>query len=259
MTGNWKRWVAHSAVGPWARQLHGTLARWTGRAPGADKSRDYDLQTVAVMRRVLKPDSNCIDVGCHEGSMLRVMLRLAPRGRHFAFEPLPGHFAGLQRTFARYPNVQLRECALSDAAGRASFQHVVSNPAYSGLRPRRYDSPDERVQQIEVRTDRLDDVVPHELPVHFVKVDVEGAELQVFRGAVETLRAHRPVVVFEHGLGGADYYGTRPGDIHDLLAGECGLRLFVMAEWLARGPALGRDAFCDQFSSGRDYYFMAAP
>jgi hypothetical protein len=137
---------------------------------------------------------------------------------------------------------------------------VVSNPAYSGLRRRRYDSPDERVEQIVVRTERLDDVVPRDMPLHFVKVDVEGAELQVFRGAVATLRAHRPVVVFEHGLGGADYYGTRPGDVHDLLAGDCGLRLFVMADWLAHGgPALGREAFCEQFSSGRDYYFMAAP
>jgi hypothetical protein len=94
-----------------------------------------------------------------------------------------------------------------------------------------------------------------------MKVDVEGAELQVFKGAVETITRSRPLIVFEHGLGGADYYGTSPGDMYDLLAGRCGLRLFLMTEWLQSdgSASLNRNAFCTQFSSGANYYFLAAP
>jgi hypothetical protein len=55
---------------------------------------------------------------------------------------------------------------------------------------------------------------------------VEGAEREVFEGAIETLRRHRPVVWFEHGAGGADHYGTTPADVHALLVDEAGLRIF---------------------------------
>lgn len=247
---------------PLARKVHATLtgSRDASDATGVDKNRMYDRQTSEVMRRVLREETHCVDVGCHRGSILQEMLRFSPRGQHFAFEPLPGMYADLRKAFGGRANVHLHECALSDVAGTTSFQHVVSNPAYSGLRRRRYDRPHEQLQEIQVRTERLDAIVPADTRIGFIKIDVEGGELQVLRGAARTIRTSRPVIVFEHGLGGADYYGTHPGDVHDLLAGECGLRLFVMADWLA-GPgtaSLSRQAFCEQFSSGSQYYFMAA-
>jgi hypothetical protein len=65
-----------------------------------------------------------------------------------------------------------------------------------------------------------------------MKVDVEGAELQVFKGTVQTIKRSRPLIVFEHGLGAADYCGTAPEILYDLLGGDCGLRLFLMEDWL---------------------------
>jgi SAM-dependent MidA family methyltransferase len=41
------------------------------------------------MSRVLKKDSNCIDIGANEGTILRDMLKFAPRGDHMAIEPIP--------------------------------------------------------------------------------------------------------------------------------------------------------------------------
>lgn len=257
-----KQMLLGTALEPLARKVHAALTRGCGAASDAgDKGLMYDLQTLEVMKRVLRDDSNCVDVGCHQGSILKEMLRLAPRGTHFAFEPLPGLYAGLRATFGSVANVRLHDYALSDVAGTTSFQHVVSNPAYSGLRQRRYDRSHEQVQEIRVTTQLLDQVVPEHVPIRFIKVDVEGAELQVLKGAAATIRKNRPVIVFEHGLGGADYYGTRPEQVYDLLAGECGLRLFVMADWLEHEgkAALAREAFCQQFSSGSHFYFMAAP
>jgi FkbM family methyltransferase len=252
--------VVGTALEPLARKVH---AAFTGASAGAsqaaEKSRNYDLQTLQVMQRVLGEASNCVDVGCHQGSMLQEMLRFAPRGQHFAFEPIPALYSGLQEKFGHLPNVHLHDCALSDIAGATTFQHVVSNPAYSGLRRRRYDRAHEQVEEIRVETRLLDTLLPADLPVRFIKVDVEGAELQVLQGAAETIRKHRPVIVFEHGLGGADYYATRPEQVHDLLAARCGLRLFVMADWLQDADrSLGREAFCTKFSTGSDYYYMAA-
>ncbi len=233
-----------------------TIRRLLRREPAA---LSYDEQTSAVMARMLKPDSVTVDVGAHVGSVLIEMVRYAPQGRHFAFEPIPGCFVKLKKRFGRSKGVELFEYALAAEAGTATFQHVVSRPTYSGLRQRRYDRPNEKVVPIEVQCARLDDVIPASVKVGFVKVDVEGGEYGVFRGGVETLRRSRPVVVFEHGVGGADHYGTEPEQVFDLLQDECGLSLSLMLRYLAGEPPLDRAGFAEEFGSGRNYYFIAYP
>ncbi len=115
-----------------------------------------------------------------------------------------------------------------------------------------------RVEKITVRVERLDDVLPPDLPIHFMKVDVEGAELQVFRGALETIRRHRPLIAFEHGPGASDHYGTRPDDIYDLLVGSCGLNISLLPAYLEDGPALQRDEFRAQYG-GEHWYLLEHP
>src|ERR1035437_848192 len=129
-----------------------------------------------------------------------------------------------------------------------------------GLLKRRFDRPHEDVVEIRVKLGRLDDLLPPDLDVRLVKIDVEGAELQVLRGGLEMLRRSRPFVVFEHGLGAADCYGTRPEMVFDLFA-DCSLRLSLMGDWLESGATkvLSREAFADEFNTARNYYFLAHP
>lgn len=218
----------------------------------------YDQQTAQVIERVLDRRSSAIDVGCHEGSILDVILRHAPEGEHHAFEPLPDLFARLREKYAGNPQVHLHETALSDAPGEATFQHVVTNPGYSGLLRRRFDRPHEDVVEIRVKLARLDDIVGPTADVRLIKIDVEGAELQVLRGARELLRRSRPFVVFEHGQGAADVYGTRPEHVYELFA-ECGMRLSLMGDWLASGgtKTLAREDFVREFDRVTNYYFLA--
>ena len=225
-----------------------------------DRNALYDRQTDAVMRRLLSTRSNCVDVGCHEGAILDEILRFAPDGVHYAFEPLPHLFSALEAKYAAAKRVHLYRAALSEAAGTSSFQHVVTNPGYSGLRKRRYDRPDEDVVEIEVKVLRLDDVLPAELTIRLLKIDVEGAELGVIEGAREMLSRCRPYVVFEHGLGAADHYGTRPETVYDVLT-DCGLQLSLMSDWLASNgtQTLSRAAFVNEFDDGRNFYFLAHP
>ncbi len=258
-----KKMVVGTFIEPLARKVHSlfTDARVAERTSNVeDKNHLYDIQTIEVMKRVLKKGSNCVDVGCHQGSILREILSFAPKGSHFAFEPLPEMYKGLLESFGGIQGLHIFNCALSDTTGTTSFQHVISNPGYSGLRQRRYDRPYEEIQEISVKTELLDKLIPRALPIHFIKVDVEGAELQVFRGGIETIKSSRPVIVFEHGLGAADHYGTSPESIYDLLTSQCDLRLFLMSHWLESNGthSLSREAFCEQFYSGNHYYFMAA-
>ncbi len=215
----------------------------------------YDFQTRQVLRRCLRPDSNCVDVGAHAGHILREMLAAAPRGRHLAIEPVPRFHALLARKYGA--RVTLLDCALSDREGEAEFVWFPERPALSGFRERTM-TADYRPERLRVRMRRLDDVVPAGQRIDLVKIDVEGAELQVLRGAVQTLHAWRPIVLFETGPGGADEYGTRPEEIFDLLAGA-GLAVSVMEYWLAGKPALSREEFLGRFLKGYDFFFMAYP
>lgn len=234
---------------------HTRLVRELIDASTPPGNHDYDDQTIEVMREVLRPSDTCVDVGANEGLILDHIVAFAPQGRHFAFEPIPDLAARLRE---RFPNVDVHEMALAAEEGTSSFHHVVSNPSYSGLRERRYDRPEETVEIITVRTARLDDVLPTDVEVRLVKIDVEGGEEGVLRGGLKTLERCRPYVVFEHGLGAADYYGTEPETVYDLLRGA-DLRVTLLERYLAHGPSLSRQEFSDHFHEGRNYYFLAHP
>jgi FkbM family methyltransferase len=246
------RRVAKRILGP-------TLSAKLRREPEAAHSNDfYDSLSYQVMQRSLKADSISVDIGCHEGLFLQSMVKLSPEGRVYAFEPLPDMFRNLVTRFPS-PRVILSDLALSDETGVVSFNHVVSNPGYSGLRKRTYDRSEEVDRTITVRTDRLDNVIPISDHIDFIKIDVEGAELQVLQGAVNTIRRCKPIVIFEHGLGAADCYRTHPGQVYALLRTECGLKISLLQQWLDKGASLSRKGFEDQFYNRKNFMFIAHP
>ena len=212
--------------------------------------RDTEL-LVALMERVLEPDSDCLDVGAHAGSVLAELVRLAPRGRHVAWEPLPDFAEDLRR---RFPAVDVRQAALSDTPGEREFAHLLADPGWSGFVARPAPGG-EAVETLTVRVERLDDALPEGVRPAFVKIDVEGAEEQMLRGAVDTLREHRPVIAFEHGLGSADHYGTTPQALQRLLAGELGYEIRGLD---GDGP-YDEARFGDLFTSGERVNFAAWP
>lgn len=180
--------------------------------------RDYEL-IVELMERVLEPDSDCIDVGAHEGLFLREMVRIAPRGRHVAWEPLPTFARRLRRDF---PGIEVHEAALAMDRGEVDFQHAIDQPGWSGLRGRPT-SRGSRFETIKVSAERLDDALTAGVRPRVIKIDVEGAEEEVLLGGFRTVREHRPIIVFEYGADAERLYGTPVDRFHDMLTGalEC--------------------------------------
>jgi FkbM family methyltransferase len=154
-----------------------------------------------------------------------------------------------------FPAVEVREAAASDVSGQTEFVVVLAEPGYSGMRERSYPDPSWETERITVQVERVDDVVAADRSVDFMKVDVEGAELQVFRGAFETLKRNRPVIAFEHGPGAAERYGTTPEDVWELLADGLDLRIYDMD---AHAP-LARAQFVELFASGSRWNYVARP
>ena len=242
------------------RLLHGRPSR-TEQA-----DRRYDILTVEAMRRVLRPDSNCIDIGAATGEILRFMQVLAPDGNHHAFEPIPFQASELR---GRFPHVQVHELALSDETGEVDFFVVRDEPRISALR-----DPQEirrlvgdvqgsdrcgQVETIRVTTRRLDEVVHADEPIDLIKIDVEGAEVSVFLGALRTLAKSRPIVIFEYS--GADVeqlYGAT--NLLDILS-EVGFCVSSLEGWLANGSPLGPSEFpnMDATSGLWNWMYVAHP
>lgn len=220
------------------------------------KNQQYDRQTNEIIKLVCSANTNCIDVGAHKGEVLDVMLKHAPSGQHHAFEPIPDMAKALQAKYANTDNVHLHDIALSDKKGTSTFNYVISNPSYSGLVKRKYDRHNEEDTTITVHTNRLDDVLPADYKPGLIKIDVEGGELLVLTGAKATLSKHKPYVIFEHGLGASDMYGSSPDKVYALLTG-CGLKISKLKDWLGKQPSLTLEEFEHIYQTNSEYYFIA--
>jgi len=245
-----------SRLEPLARRVY-QQARCIGR-PRARQSLQYDRDTERIMARVLQPDSCCVDVGAHRGSLLADMVAHAPHGRHLACEPVPHLAARLRR---RFPGVEIHQVAVSDVNGESTFCHVVDDPGLSGMRRLSKVKPGAQVEIITVSTRRLDDLIPTDRTVHFIKIDVEGAQLQVFRGAEATLRRCRPIIVFEHGYLAQEAYGASTDAVWEELGDRLGFRISRLVDWLSGTPQLTREAFNRSVGlhPGSEFCFVAHP
>jgi FkbM family methyltransferase len=229
---------------PFAYRALGALSRRLGRPellavfyPGARQALREEIAMSAVLASALSSDATYVDVGANRGQILREAVRVAPRGRHFAFEPIPAVAAELTRKF---PSVDCRQMALGARADTAQFCHFRSLDGWSGLR-RSTEITDQQgdPEYITVKVSTLDDELG-EMQPRVVKIDVEGAELEVLEGARGLLARARPLVIFEHVAAAAALYGHPPGAVWDLL-GELGYETFSV---LGDGP-ISRTAFVE--------------
>lgn len=165
-----------------------------------------------IVHRELHGADTAVDVGASVGEVTEWLFDAAPAGRHHVVEPLPDHAANLRR---RFPAAVVHECAVSDTTGEAEFFHVVGAPAWSGFH-RQDPVADRRTVAIKVAVRRLDELVEN-ASVALVKIDVEGAELGVLRGAERLLSRDRPTILFEHAPIHANAFGTSSEELWVLL------------------------------------------
>ncbi len=213
----------------------------------------YDKQTKRIMQIVLEDESTFIDVGSHKGEVLELALKISKKGKHFAFEPIPNLFHKLNDKYGS--KCEVLNYGLSDQKKQSSFQHVTTNPAYSGIKMRTYPK-DEQVETIQIQLDTLDNQLKQHDRVDMIKIDVEGAELEVLKGAKKIIEKFHPIIVFEHGLGASDHYNTSPEDILSFFD-DHQYQLFTLKGFIADEPALLRSEFIDFYLTNKEYYFLA--
>jgi FkbM family methyltransferase len=172
-------------------------AEWRGGPKLIYSLRDDFEPDLAVLDKFLSPGSVMLDVGANLGLFTLAASRLVgASGRVAAFEPTQSTFSILEKNLLLngITNVMPLRIALSDHAGKARLYHEADFSRNSLVA----DAAGQESEEVVTRT--LDEVLP-ELKVgrvDFIKIDVEGADELVCRGAMQTLRTHCPAVLFEH-------------------------------------------------------------
>jgi FkbM family methyltransferase len=183
-----------------------------------------EIAIAAVLAGSLPGEGVYLDIGANRGQILREAVRVAPQGRHVAFEPIPSLAAELQRAF---PQVDCRPLALAARAEITQFCHFTRLDGWSGLRRHPSISDDQGAPEyIDVQVSTLD-IEAAELTPNVIKIDVEGAELAVLEGGRAVLTRARPLVIFEHVAQASSLYGDAPGAPWDLLT-DLGYRIFAV-------------------------------
>lgn len=197
----------------------------------------FDLTVSEALSRLLAPGETGVDVGANIGHMTSIMAqRAGTKGQVIAFEPHPDVHRDLAANVAQWRAVkgvapiEIHAVALSDEHGSGTLitkEHFAHNRGAASLEVPR--GPEEWVAE-EVTLKRLDQVVKG--PISVIKIDVEGHELQVLRGATTLLKDKlvRDIIFEEH--------GCYPTPVTELLEGA-GFTLFGLDRSFF-GPRLRR-------------------
>ena len=220
------------------------------------KNQKYDALLEKILERKLVNSSNCVDVGSHKGEILDLFIKYAPNGKHIGFEPIPHLANSLKKNYKN--SVIIKDCGLSNECGQKDFTHVKNAEAFSGFRERDYQNRQVDLETITVEICTLDQTLLEEKiePVDLIKIDVEGAEMEVLEGALKTVKSQKPLVIFEHGKGAAEFYSTSPSEIFNYFSKRCNMSISTLEDYLDNKDSLSKLDFENNFESGKEYYFI---
>jgi FkbM family methyltransferase len=181
----------------------------------------FEPRETRLLRELLQPGDSFIDAGAHIGWFTTLAaLRVGKDGTVIACEPYPPNVSTLKANLAenRCTNVQVIEAALGDRPGALALvagdnSGTVTAAGWSEEDP------------TEVLATTLDDVASGLDSVALLKIDVEGWEAHVLRGATETLSRTRRVLI-EINKEALQKAGTSPEEILELLR-EAGFKTFM--------------------------------
>lgn len=185
----------------------------------------------AMIHNLIKPGDVVFDVGANIG-WYTISILLARRGATvYAFEPIKSNYQYLLKNLElnNQKTDKVYNFGFSDVNQTVEFFFDVKCATASSMANLREDAST-LTEQCEVK--RMDDFIttlPKFKKLDFIKCDVEGAELLVFRGAVETLKKYKPIVFSEILRKWSRKFGYHPNDIINLLR-EIGYECYVISK-----------------------------
>ena len=204
-----------------------------------------------VFVSLLREGMTVMDVGANLGLYSLLASRaVGPSGKVYAFEPVPEIFTRLKEHIVlnNATNVIPVPIALSDEKGTVKMSVMRGESSFFRHLSEKF---------VEVQVERLDDFVEREgiERVDAIKIDVEGAELKVIRGADKTIRRYKPILMVEIQAATLQAAGTTPEELFETIVGY-GYNAFVVCH----GKAIPTDKVVEpwRYPGGRydNYLFI---
>jgi FkbM family methyltransferase len=158
--------------------------------------RAYEPEVTEALRAVLREGDTVVDIGANSGVLTVVMAAaVGPTGTVVAVDPSPRAIERVQAQVRvnAFANVRVVQAALGATARRETF---LAGRTGIGALPT-VDAEHTSLEPLDVEVMRLDDLAADLGDVALVKIDTDGSELDVLRGAENLLALTRPAIVFE--------------------------------------------------------------
>lgn len=156
----------------------------------------FEREAIATCAKYIGPEAIVVDVGANIGVHAVHFAKFAHLGKVICVEPGKSTFATLLRNVHHLSNVIPLNLALSDETGLRTL-FVAADDAYSGLKDTGRKAILRRESIACFKGDELLSALLEHQRVAFVKIDVEGLEMQVLQGMQKLIRRYRPVIFCE--------------------------------------------------------------
>ncbi|MFH1620268.1 MAG: FkbM family methyltransferase [bacterium] len=180
---------------------------------------DYEPEEMEFILGLVRPGDTVFDIGGNTGWISMNIARKVPDSKIHVFEPIPHTSAILEKNLEinGFDNISLHKIALSDKEGVNAFYFNTKELGATSMRNIRELNGGATVS---VKSERLDDFMRENgiQRLDFIKCDVEGAELLVIRGGLETIKKYRPILFVEMLRKWAAKFDYHPNDIISLLS-----------------------------------------
>ena len=185
----------------------------------------YERKKINVVRKLLKPGMTFIDIGSNKGDFSLIASRIVgDDGTIMAFEPEPNNCKWIRKSIDLngYNNITLLEMALGEENLKTKL-YLGEKSGWHSLIP---SLPSRNNGVIEVEKRTLDSILEERNCKHvdLLKIDVEGFEVMVLKGAYQTLLNNQGVVIL---LDMHPHLGVDPGEVCGFLK-DIGFTLYEM-------------------------------
>lgn len=211
-----------------------------------------ELSIVNILCSYINDNAVFFDVGANLGWYTLNILKQYPNIKSYAFEPIKETYFKMQKNIKinQITNCNLYNFGLWDNNQQTSFFYDIEASGASSIVDIR-----ERNSTVKVcgEVRRMDDFIVEENinRLDFIKCDVEGAELFVFKGGIESIQKYKPIIFSEMLRKWSQKFNYHPNDIIHLLE-ETDYHCYILAE----NNKLKRFGYVDEETIETNYFFL---
>jgi len=179
----------------------------------------YEREMFDMTLKLIGKNQTVFDVGANVGWYSLHLAKLVKGVRVYSFEPIPKTYGYLAENIRlnKAGNVTAHNLGLSDRRGKLTFYYYPEGSVNASLANL---TKSDAVRRITCRVTTLDDFIHRKKTgVDFIKCDVEGAELLVFKGGMRTIEKNKPVIFAEMLRKWSANFNYHPNEIIKLLGG----------------------------------------